>query len=293
MQPWLVEMAVVPKSNADREKLGKALAMLAAEDSSFLVSTDPESSQFLLKGMDELQFDSKLDILGRTYKVGVSASPPQVAYRETITRKAKVDHTYKKLMGNAGEFARVLLEIEPNDKGKGYAFESRIVADAVPTQFIPGIEKGLSSVMASGVVAGFPVIDVRVALVDGAYHETDASATTFENASRAALREGLMKAGAVLLEPVMKIEVATPEDYLGGVIGDLNSRRGQIIGTGNRGNAQIVNAMAPLANMLGYPESLRLMTQGRAIFAMQFDHYAPASLPGDDPPFRPATGMRA
>ena len=223
--------------------------------------------------MGELHLDIKVDILKRTHKVEVTVGAPQVAYRETITRAAEVDYTHKKQTGGTGQFARVILEIEPNEKGKGYEFESKIVGGTVPKEFIPGVEKGLNSVMTSGVVAGFPVVDVKVALVDGAYHEVDSSAIAFEIAARAALREGLQKAGSVLLEPIMKVEVTTPEDYLGGVIGDLNSRRGQIVGTGNRGNAQIVNAMVPLANMFGYVNNLRSMSQGRASYTMQFDHY--------------------
>jgi len=291
-QPWLVEMAIEPRSKADHEKLVAALAKLAAEDPSFRASTDSESGRTLLKGMDELHLDTKVDILKRTHKVEVAVGAPQVAYRETITRKAEVDYTHRKQTGGTGQFARVIIEIEPNE-GRGCEFESKVASGSVPEEFIPGVEKGLNSVMSSGVVAGFPVLDVKVALVDGAYHDLDSSAIAFEFASRSALREGLQKAGSVLLEPVMKVEVTTLEEYLGGVIGDLNSRRGQIIGTGSRGNAQIIKAMVPLANMFGYANSLRLMSQDRATFAMQFDHYAPVPLPEDDPPFRPAVGMRA
>jgi elongation factor G len=269
----VIDMSIEPKTKGDQEKMAIALHKLAAEDPSFRVSTDAESGQTIIKGMGELHLDIKVDILKRTHKVEVTVGAPQVAYRETITRKAEVDYTHKKQTGGTGQFARVILEIEPNEKGKGYEFESKIVGGTVPKEFIPGVEKGLNSVMSSGVVAGFPVLDVKVALVDGAYHEVDSSAIAFEIAARAALREGLQKAGSVLLEPVMKVEVTTPEDYLGGVIGDLNSRRGQIIGTGNRGNAQIVNAMVPLANMFGYVNNLRSMSQGRASYTMQFDHY--------------------
>ncbi len=269
----VIDMSIEPKTKGDQEKMAIALHKLAAEDPSFRVSTDAESGQTIIKGMGELHLDIKVDILKRTHKVEVTVGAPQVAYRETITRKAEVDYTHKKQTGGTGQFARVILEIEPNEKGKGYEFESKIVGGTVPKEFIPGVEKGLNSVMTSGVVAGFPVLDVKVALVDGAYHEVDSSAIAFEIAARAALREGLQKAGPVLLEPVMKVEVTTPEDYLGGVIGDLNSRRGQIVGTGSRGNAQIVNAMVPLANMFGYVNNLRSMSQGRASYTMQFDHY--------------------
>jgi elongation factor G len=269
----VIDMSIEPKTKGDQEKMAIALHKLAAEDPSFRVSTDAESGQTIIKGMGELHLDIKVDILKRTHKVEVTVGAPQVAYRETITRKAEVDYTHKKQTGGTGQFARVILEIGPNEKGKGYEFESKIVGGSVPKEFIPGVEKGLNSVMSSGVVAGFPVLDVKVALVDGAYHEVDSSAIAFEIAARAALREGLQKAGSVLLEPIMKVEVTTPEDYLGGVIGDLNSRRGQIVGTGTRGNAQIVNAMVPLANMFGYVNNLRSMSQGRASYTMQFDHY--------------------
>jgi elongation factor G len=269
----VIDMSIEPKTKGDQEKMAIALHKLAAEDPSFRVTTDAESGQTIIKGMGELHLDIKVDILKRTHKVEVTVGAPQVAYRETITRAAEVDYTHKKQTGGTGQFARVILEIEPNEKGAGYEFESKIVGGTVPKEFIPGVEKGLNSVMSSGVVAGFPVLDVKVALVDGAYHEVDSSAIAFEIAARAALREGLQKAGSVLLEPVMKVEVTTPEEYLGGVIGDLNSRRGQIVGTGNRGNAQIVNAMVPLANMFGYVNNLRSMSQGRASYTMQFDHY--------------------
>ncbi|MGE0239936.1 MAG: elongation factor G [Parvibaculaceae bacterium] len=269
----VIDMSIEPKTKGDQEKMAIALHKLAAEDPSFRVTTDSESGQTIIKGMGELHLDIKVDILKRTHKVEVTVGAPQVAYRETITRKAEVDYTHKKQTGGTGQFARVILEIEPNEKGAGYEFESKVVGGSVPKEFIPGVEKGLNSVMSSGVVAGFPVLDVKVALTDGAYHEVDSSAIAFEIAARAALREGLQKAGSVLLEPVMKVEVTTPEEYLGGVIGDLNSRRGQIIGTGNRGNAQIVNAMVPLANMFGYVNNLRSMSQGRASYTMQFDHY--------------------
>jgi elongation factor G len=269
----VIEIAIEPKSKADQEKLGVALAKLAAEDPSFRVSTDQESGQTILKGMGELHLDIKVDILKRTYKVEANIGAPQVAFREKVTRRAEVDYTHKKQTGGTGQFARVKLVVEPNEPGKGYEFESKIVGGAVPKEYIPGVEKGIDSVLGAGVVAGFPVVDLKVALIDGAYHEVDSSALAFEIASRAALREGLQKGNSVLLEPIMKVEVVTPEEYTGSVIGDLNSRRGQIQGQDMRGNAVVVNAMVPLMNMFGYVNNLRSFTQGRATFTMQFDHY--------------------
>jgi elongation factor G len=269
----VITIAIEPKSKADQEKLGLALSKLANEDPSFRVSTDQESGQTILKGMGELHLDIKVDILKRTYKVDANIGAPQVAYRETITKKVDVDYTHKKQTGGTGQFARVKFTVEPNETGKGFEFESKIVGGAVPKEYIPGVEKGLNSVIGSGVLAGFPVVDVKVSLTDGAFHEVDSSALAFEIASRAGLREGLQKAGAVLLEPIMKVEVVTPEDYTGSVIGDLNSRRGQIQGQDMRGNAVVINAMVPLANMFGYVNQLRSFSQGRANYTMQFDHY--------------------
>lgn len=269
----VIEIAIEPKSKADQEKLGLALSKLAAEDPSFRVSTDQESGQTILKGMGELHLDIKVDILRRTYKVDANVGAPQVAYRETVTKKTEVDYTHKKQTGGTGQFARVKLVVQPNETGAGFSFESKIVGGAVPKEYIPGVEKGLASVVGAGVVAGFPVVDLKVELIDGAFHEVDSSALAFEIASRAALREALQKGGSVLLEPVMKVEVTTPEDYTGSVIGDLNSRRGQIQGQDMRGNAVVINAMVPLANMFGYVNTLRGMSQGRASYTMQFDHY--------------------
>jgi elongation factor G len=269
----VIEIAVEPKSKADQEKLGVALQKLAAEDPSFRVSTDQESGQTILKGMGELHLDIKVDILKRTYKVEANIGAPQVAYREKITRRAEIDYTHKKQTGGSGQFARVKIVAEPNEPGAGYVFESKIVGGSVPKEFIPGVEKGLASVLGAGVLAGFPVVDLKVELVDGDSHEVDSSALAFEIASRAALRDALEKGKSVLLEPVMKVEVVTPEEYTGGVIGDLNSRRGQIQGQDVRGNANVVNAIVPLANMFGYVNTLRSMSQGRATFTMQFDHY--------------------
>jgi len=272
----VIEIAIEPKSKADQEKLGVALAKLAAEDPSFRVSTDLESGQTILKGMGELHLDIKVDILRRTYKVDANIGAPQVAFRERVTKRAEVKYTHKKQTGGTGQFAEVSIIVEPNEPGKGFEFESKVVGGAVPKEYIPGVEKGLNSVLTSGVVAGFPVVDVKVQLVDGKYHDVDSSALAFEIASRAAFREALQKGKSVLLEPIMKVEVVTPEDYTGSVIGDLNSRRGQIQGQDMRGNANVINAMVPLMNMFGYVNNLRSMSQGRATFTMQFDHYAEA-----------------
>src|ERR1700675_4327790 len=272
----VIEIAIEPKSKADQEKLGVALAKLAAEDPSFRVSTDQESGQTILKGMGELHLDIKVDILKRTYKVDASIGAPQVAYRERLTKKTEINYQHKKQTGGTGQFAQVKIVVEPLPPGSGYMFDDDIVGGAIPKEYIPGVEKGLNSVMGSGVVAGFPVVDVKVQLVDGKYHDVDSSALAFEIASRAAFREALTKGKSVLLEPIMKVEVVTPEDYTGSVIGDLNSRRGQIQGQDMRGNANVINAMVPLMNMFGYVNNLRSMSQGRATFTMQFDHYAEA-----------------
>jgi elongation factor G len=269
----VIEIAIEPKSKADQEKLGVALAKLVAEDPSFRVTTDQESGQTILKGMGELHLDIKVDILKRTYKVDANIGAPQVAYREKITKPVTVDYTHKKQTGGAGQFARVKIVAEPLPPTGGFVFENEVVGGTVPKEYIPGVEKGLESVLGSGVLAGFPVVDLKVALVDGAYHDVDSSALAFEICARAALREALQKGSPVLLEPIMKVEVVTPEDYTGSVIGDLNSRRGQIQGQDMRGNANVINAMVPLANMFGYVSNLRSMSQGRATFTMQFDHY--------------------
>ena len=269
----VIEIAIEPKSKADQEKLGVALAKLAAEDPSFRVSTDQESGQTILKGMGELHLDIKVDILRRTYKVDANIGAPQVAYRERLTKRAEIDYTHKKQTGGTGQFARVKIIFEPNEAGGGNVFESKIIGGAVPKEYVPGVEKGIDSVMGSGIIAGFPVVDMKATLMDGAFHDVDSSVLAFEIASRAATREALQKGGSVLLEPIMKVEVVTPEEYTGSVIGDLNSRRGQIQGQDMRGNAVVVNAMVPLANMFGYVNQLRSFSQGRAVFTMQFDHY--------------------
>jgi len=269
----VIEIAVEPKSKADQEKMGIALARLAAEDPSFRVETDLESGQTIMKGMGELHLDILVDRMRREFKVEANIGAPQVAYRETISREHEIDYTHKKQTGGTGQFARVKLVITPVEPGVGYSFESKVVGGSVPKEYIPGVEKGIKSVMDSGPLAGFPVIDFKVALVDGAFHDVDSSVLAFEIAARAAMREGLKKAGAKLLEPIMKVEVVTPEEYTGSIIGDLTSRRGMVQGQDARGNANVINCMVPLANMFGYINTLRSMSSGRAVFTMQFDHY--------------------
>jgi elongation factor G len=270
----VIEVAVEPKSKADQEKMGIALSRLAQEDPSFRVASDPESGQTVIKGMGELHLDIIVDRMKREFKVEANVGAPQVAYRETITRRAEIDYTHKKQTGGSGQFARVKIVFQPQeDKAKGNEFVSSIVGGSVPREYIPGVEKGLTSAMETGVLVGFPVINVHAQLVDGAYHDVDSSVMAFEIAARAAFREGMQKAGPALLEPIMSVEVVTPEEYMGDIIGDLNSRRGQVAGMDSRGNARVVEAMVPLANMFGYVNTLRSMSQGRAQYSMQFDHY--------------------
>jgi elongation factor G len=271
----VIEVAVEPRSKADQEKMGIALSRLAAEDPSFRVGSDPESGQTVIKGMGELHLEIIVDRMKREFKVDANVGAPQVAYRETITRRAEVDYTHKKQTGGSGQFARIKLVLGPAEKGTGFSFENKVVGGAVPKEYIPGVQKGLDSAAQTGVIAGFPMVDLRAELVDGAYHEVDSSALAFEIASRAAFKEGIAKAGPQLLEPVMRVEVVTPEDYMGDIIGDLNSRRGQITGMEPRGNGQVVSAMVPLATMFGYVNTLRSLSQGRAQFTMHFDHYEP------------------
>jgi elongation factor G len=237
------------------------------------VSTDNESGQTVIKGMGELHLEIIVDRMKREFKVDANVGQPQVAYRETITKTAELDYTHKKQTGGSGQFARVKIVLEPLEPGSGFEFEAKVVGGSVPKEYIPGVEKGIKSVLDTGVLAGFPMLDLKVSLIDGAYHDVDSSALAFEICSRAALREALQEGKSVLLEPIMKVEVVTPEDFTGSVIGDLNSRRGQIQGQDMRGNANVVNAMVPLANMFGYVSNLRSMSQGRATFTMQFDHY--------------------
>jgi elongation factor G len=269
----VIEVAIEPKTKADQEKMGVALARLAQEDPSFRVSVDQESGQTILKGMGELHLDIKVDILRRTYKVDANIGAPQVAYRETLTKKVEVDYTHKKQTGGSGQFARVKIVFEPQAPGFGYEFENDIVGGSVPKEYVPGVEKGLNASRENGVLAGFPLIDFKATLIDGAFHEVDSNVLTFEIAARAAFRELKERKAVKLLEPIMKVEVVTPDDFLGGVIGDINSRRGQVQGTDTRGNAQVITATVPLANMFGYVNNLRSMSQGRASYSMQFDHY--------------------
>jgi len=269
----VIEVAVEPKTKADQEKMGVALQRLAAEDPSFKVSIDHESGQTVMKGMGELHLEILVDRMLREFKVDATVGAPQVAYRETITSKASVDYTHKKQSGGAGQFAKIILEFEPLEKGSGVSFESKIVGGRVPKEYIPGVEKGIKSSTETGFLAGFPVIDFKCTLIDGAYHDVDSSVMAFEIAARAAFREAMAKASAVLLEPMMKIEVVTPEEYMGDIIGDLNSRRGQVSGMEQRGVNHVVNGMVPLANMFGYVNNLRSMSQGRASYTMSFDHY--------------------
>jgi elongation factor G len=270
----VIEVAVEPKTKADQEKMGMALARLAAEDPSFRVTTDHESGQTVIKGMGELHLEIIVDRMKREFKVEANVGAPQVAYRETISKTYECDYTHKKQTGGSGQFARVKIRFEPNVAGGGFTFTNAVVGGTVPKEYVPGVEKGLRSAMDSGVLAGFPMVDFKATLYDGAYHDVDSSVLAFEIASRAAFREGIAKAGPKLLEPMMRVEVVTPEDYMGDVIGDLNSRRGQVNGMDSRGNARVITAMVPLANMFGYVNTLRSMSQGRAQYSMHFDHYS-------------------
>ena len=270
----VIEVAVEPKTKGDQEKLGVALARLAAEDPSFRVSSDEESGQTVIKGMGELHLEIIVDRMKREFKVDANVGAPQVAYRETISKPTDIDYTHKKQTGGSGQFARIKLTFQPQEPGEGYVFENTVVGGSVPKEYVPGVEKGLLDAQASGVLAGFPVIDFKVTLTDGASHDVDSSVMAFEIAARAAFKEAVQKAGPRLLEPVMRVEVVTPEDYMGDIIGDLNSRRGNVSGMDQRGNARVINAMVPLANMFGYVNNLRSMSQGRAQYTMHFDHYA-------------------
>ena len=269
----VIEVAVEPKTKADQEKMGTALARLAAEDPSFRVTSDHESGQTIIKGMGELHLEILVDRMRREFKVDANVGAPQVAYRETITQTAEIDYTHKKQTGGSGQFARLKLILEPLPVGSGFEFENKVVGGSVPREYIPGVEKGLESSKETGVVAGFPLIDFKATLVDGASHDVDSSVMAFEIAARAAFREGIPKCAPKLLEPVMRVEVVTPEDYMGDIIGDLNSRRGNVSGMDQRGNARVINAMVPLANMFGYVNTLRSMSQGRSQYTMHFDHY--------------------
>ena len=271
----VIEVAVEPKTKGDQEKMGLALSRLAQEDPSFRVKSDEESGQTVIAGMGELHLDIIVDRMRREFKVEANVGAPQVAYRETFTKVTDVDYTHKKQTGGSGQFARVKMTIEPLEPGGGFEFENKIVGGAIPREYIPGVEKGIESVRENGVLAGFPMIDFKVILHDGAYHDVDSSVMAFEIAARAAFREASREAGAKLLEPIMAVEVVTPDEHMGDVIGDLNSRRGQVRGTEARGNASVIESMVPLANMFGYVNNLRSMTQGRAQYSMLFDHYEP------------------
>ena len=267
----VIEIAVEPNSKNDQEKMSAGLARLAAEDPSFRVNTDIESGQTIMKGMGELHLDILIDRLKREFKVEANIGAPQVAYRETITKEVEVDYTHKKQSGGSGQFARVKLVFKPIEDG--YTFDNKVVGGSVPKEYVPGVEKGLVAAKETGTIAGFPVIDFGVELIDGASHDVDSSVLAFEIAARAAFREAVEKAAPRLLEPVMKVEIITPEEYMGDIIGDLNSRRGNVGGMDQRANARVINAMVPLANMFGYVNTLRSMSQGRAQYTMQFDHY--------------------
>jgi elongation factor G len=271
----VIEIAVEPKTKADQEKMSQALQRLASEDPSFRVSVDHESGQTIIKGMGELHLDIIVDRMKREFKVEANIGAPQVAYRETITKKTEINYTHKKQTGGTGQYAKITLVFEPAEAGAGFSFESKIVGGAVPKEYIPGVEKGLTQAKETGLIAGFPVVDFNVQLIDGSYHDVDSSVLAFEIASKAAFKEAMQQAGAQLLEPMMKVEVVTPEDYMGDIIGDLNSRRGQVNAMEDRGNAKVITALVPLASMFGYINNLRSMSQGRAQYTMLFDHYSP------------------
>jgi len=270
----VIEIAVEPKSKADQEKMSLGLARLAAEDPSFQVETDHESGQTIMKGMGELHLDILVDRLKREFKVEANIGQPQVAYREALGRNADIDYTHKKQSGGSGQFARVKIRFEPLEPGSGFVFENEVVGGNVPKEYIPGVEKGLQSAKENGLLAGYPMTDFKAVLYDGAFHDVDSSVLAFEIAARAAFRELKGQGDPRLMEPIMKVEVVTPEDYMGDIIGDLNSRRGQIQGSSPRGNAVAISAYVPLVNMFGYVSNLRGMSQGRAQFTMQFEHYA-------------------
>jgi elongation factor G len=270
----VIEVTVEPKTAADQERMALALSRLAAEDPTFHISVDAESGQTVISGMGELHLEIIVDRLKREFKVDANVGAPQVAYRETIARKAEIDHTLSRQVGTVGQFARVKLGLAPGESGSGFTFENRAASGVVPKEFAAAVEKGLRNSAENGVLAGFPMVDLRVNLLDGGFNDVDSSVVAFDIAARAAFREGVAKAAPKLLEPMMRVEVVTPEDYMGDVIGDLNSRRGQVTGIDSRGNARVVDALVPLANMFGYVNTLRSMSQGRAQYTMHFDHYS-------------------
>jgi len=279
----LVEMAVEPKITANHEKMMDALQELASDDPSFHVVADPHGGQTIIRGMSEVHLDIKIDTLRRQHMIDVNIGAPQVAYREAITRRTEIDYTHEKQAGDTSQFARVKLIVEPGDENSGLVFETAVGSDAVPKEYLPGVERGLQSVLTSGTLVGFPMIDMKVSLSDGAYHEIDSSEIAFEIASRAAVREAIAKAGPVLLEPIIKLEVVSPEEYLQSIVSDLNSRGGQMSDTTSRGDAQAVNAMVPLAHMFGYGNDLNSMSRGCAVYAIAFDHYAVAGSSSNSP----------
>jgi elongation factor G len=269
----VIEVAVEPKTKADQEKMGIALNRLAAEDPSFRVTTDHESGQTIIKGMGELHLEILVDRMKREFKVEANVGAPQVAYREYLAKPIELTYTHKKQSGGSGQFGEVKVKVVPGERGSGFQFVDEIKGGNIPREYIPSVEKGMKETAETGALIGFPIVDFAVHLLDGKYHDVDSSALAFEITGRGAMREAAQKAGIKILEPIMKVEVVTPEDYLGDVIGDINSRRGQIQGTDSRGNAQVVEAMVPLANMFGYVNQLRSFTQGRAQYTMQFSHY--------------------
>ncbi len=290
--PVLIELAIEARIQADQEQLVTVLQGLVRE-ASLGVVTDPETGQTILGGETESELELVIERLQRDLGFAINVGAPQVAYRETLGRKSEIDYTHKKQSGGPGQFARVLLRFEPGASGSGYSFESKIVGGSVPEEFIPGVEKGLAASRETGVLAGSPVIDFKATLVDGAYHDADSSLLAFEIAARAAFREGLAQAQCKLLEPIMKVEVMTPLGFANDVISDLNTRRARHHGLETRGNAQVIHVLVPLANMFGYVNSLRELTQRHGVYGMIFDHYAPIPGPDDDEPFSPAVGMRA
>ncbi len=291
--PLLIDLAIEPTARADWEKFLAALTDLTIEDASLHVSIDKESGQTILSGLSESHLESAISSLKRTYGTAFNIGNLQVAYREKMTKRVEIDYTHEKQTGGTGQFARVKIIFEPSEAGAGSSFQSKIVGGAVPKTYIQGIEKGFNSVMGAGILAGLPVVDVKATLIDVAYHDVHSSVLAFDISTRAAFREALQKCNSVLLEPIMKVEVTTPEDYTRSVIGDLLCRRGQVQGQDMRGNAVVINAMVPIANMFGYVNQLRSFSQGRATYTDQFSHYAPAVLPRNDGPFPPAIGMRA
>jgi elongation factor G len=291
-RPFVIEVAIKAKSKADQDKLGVALAALEAKDEAFRSAADPQSGQTILKGVSEEQLGAAIDLLRRAHEVDFHVGAPQVAYRETLTKRVEINYTHTKRTGGGGEFAKVALAFEPSQPSVGFSFESKIVGGAVPAEYVPSVEKGIASAMESGILLGFPVVDIRTTLIDGAYHDVDSSAPAFEIASHSACREALRRGGSILLEPIMKVEIVTPEEYAGFVKRDLLSRRGEALKEDRRANGVVITTIAPLANMFGYVDNLRQATRGRGSFTMQYSHYARMPSSGDDEPFPPAIGMR-